>query len=301
MLLDHEVDQINRRNCDFGETSSITINAPDDMEDDLKFTPSIKSQTLPRQSRLFSPMSDPVPRSSSRLSHNKSPFDSKMLQTSKPMYLRKSKSTTPGNHDFSNVISQLEKTLDRLDNQSGQNRPRSRSETRSIPVDNNSSFGETYNQLNRTIREQPILLSGDKPVTATRGIEKIRSRRQIKSSSNIRLENSFDERHRSRTPAPRLSHQHTYRTMQSTPRSVSVLPLEKYKIQQRDAYATTASSAAATRHQPNEYPFELLEKLQLTRDEWVQYFKDRTLTPSATLQLQELLQQRRPHELQTNV
>jgi len=138
MLLDHEVDQINRRNCDFGETSSITINAPDDMEDDLKFTPSIKSQTLPRQSRLFSPMSDPVPRSSSRLSHNKSPFDSKMLQTSKPMYLRKSKSTTPGNHDFSNVISQLEKTLDRLDNQSGQNRPRSRSETRSIPVDNNS-------------------------------------------------------------------------------------------------------------------------------------------------------------------
>ena len=81
--------------------------------------------------------------------------------------------------------------------------------------------------------------------------------------------------------------------MQSTPRSVSVLPLEKYKIQQRDAYAATSSSAvAATRHQPNEYPFELLEKLQLTRDEWVQYFKDRTLTPSATLQLQELLQQR---------
>ena len=89
------------------------------------------------------------------------------------MYLRKSKSTTQGNHgnltvfyrssmipflDFSNVISQLEKTLDRLDNQSGQNRPRSRSETRSIPVDqmtNNSSFGETYHQLNRTIREQP--------------------------------------------------------------------------------------------------------------------------------------------------
>ena len=93
--------------------------------------------------------------------------------------------------------------------------------------------------------------------------------------------------------APRLSHQHAYRTMQSTPRSVSVLPLEKYKIQQRDAYAATSSSAvAATRHQPNEYPFELLEKLQLTRDEWVQYFKDRTLTPSATLQLQELLQQR---------
>ena len=60
--------------------------------------------------------------------------------------------------DFSNVISQLEKTLDRLDNQSGQNRPRSRSETRSIPVDqmtNNSSFGDTYHQLNRTIREQP--------------------------------------------------------------------------------------------------------------------------------------------------
>ena len=95
--------------------------------------------------------------------------------------------------------------------------------------------------------------------------------------------------------APRLSHQHAYRTMQSTPRSVSVLPLEKYKIQQRDAYAATSSSAVAagsTRHQPNEYPFELLEKLQLTRDEWVQYFKDRTLTPSATLQLQELLQQR---------
>jgi len=98
MLLDNEVDQINRRICDFGETSSITINAPDDMEEDLKFTPSIKSQTLPRQSRLFAPMSDPVPRSSSRLSHNKSPLDSKMLQTSKPMYLRKSKSTTPGNH-----------------------------------------------------------------------------------------------------------------------------------------------------------------------------------------------------------
>ena len=83
--------------------------------------------------------------------------------------------------------------------------------------------------------------------------------------------------------------------MQSTPRSVSVLPLEKYKIQQRDTYASPNSSAGAstsTRHQPNEYPFELLEKLQLTRDEWVQYFKDRTLTPSATLQLQELLQQR---------
>ena len=84
--------------------------------------------------------------------------------------------------------------------------------------------------------------------------------------------------------------------MQSTPRSVSVLPLEKYKIQQRDAYAATNSStvaaAGSTRQQPNEYPFELLEKLQLTRDEWVQYFKDRTLTPSATLQLQELLQQR---------
>ena len=69
MLLDHEVDQINRRNCDFGETSSITINAPDDMEDDLKFTPSIKSQTLPRQSRLFAPMSDPVPRSRSVTCH----------------------------------------------------------------------------------------------------------------------------------------------------------------------------------------------------------------------------------------
>ena len=82
--------------------------------------------------------------------------------------------------------------------------------------------------------------------------------------------------------------------MQSTPRSVSVLPLEKYKIQQRDAYASPNSAGASnsTRHQPNEYPFELLEKLQLTRDEWVQYFKDRTLTPSATLQLQELLQQR---------
>ena len=69
MLLDHEVDQINRRNCDFGETSSITINAPDDMEDDLKFTPSIKSQTLPRQSRLFSPFSDPVHRSRSVTCH----------------------------------------------------------------------------------------------------------------------------------------------------------------------------------------------------------------------------------------
>jgi len=76
---------------------------------------------------------------------------------------------------------------------------------------------------------------------------------------------------------------------------VSVLPLEKYKMQQRDTYAVT------TKPQSNEYPFELLEKLQLTRDEWVQYFKDRTLTPSATFQLQELLQQRRHHELQTNV
>ena len=37
--------------------------------------------------------------------------------------------------------------------------------------------------------------------------------------------------------APRLSHQHAYRTMQSTPRSVSVLPLEKYKVQQRGVYA----------------------------------------------------------------